>query len=99
MRTFKLTYRPGSNSGWHRHPDIVVAVVESGTVTGQLEDDCTVKTFTKGDVFAEVVGHFVANPSATENAILRITQFVPVGASPFDRTYPSTPDRRAQHKA
>jgi len=91
VRAFKLTYKPGSNSGWHRHPGIVVAVVESGTVTRQLEGSCTVKTFTKGEVFTEVVGHFVANPSATQDAVLRITQFVPVGATPLREDIPINP--------
>jgi quercetin dioxygenase-like cupin family protein len=91
VRAFKLTYTPGSSSGWHRHPGIVVAVVESGTVTRQLEDDCAVKTFAKGDVFTEVVGHLVANPSATEDAVLRITQFVPAGATPLRQDMPVDP--------
>jgi len=90
VRTFTLTYEPGSNSGWHRHPGIVVAVVESGAVTRQLENDCTPKTFTKGEVFTEVVGHFVANPFR-EEAILRITQFVPIGATPLREDIPVSP--------
>ena len=80
VRAFTLTYKPGSNSGWHRHPGIVVAIVESGAVTRRLENNCREVTFTKGEVFTEVVGHFVANPSTTEDAVLRITQFVPAGA-------------------
>ena len=91
VRAFTLTYQPGSNSGWHRHPGIVVAIVESGSVTRQLEDDCRVVTFAKGDVFTEVVGHFVANPSTSEDAVLRITQFFPTGATPLRDDIPVSP--------
>lgn len=83
VRNFILRYTPGSNSGWHSHPGIVVAIVESGTVTRRLATDCQVQTFTAGQVFTEVPGHFVANPSTTEDAVLRITQFFPTGSSPL----------------
>ena len=32
VRNFTLTYGPGVNSGWHRHPGLVLATVVSGTV-------------------------------------------------------------------
>ena len=60
----------------------MVAVVESGSVTRQLENDCRVVTFTQGEVFTEVVGHLVANPSTTDDAVLRITQFIPANIDP-----------------
>ena len=83
VRAFTLTYKPGSNSGWHRHPGIVVAIVESGTVTRQLENNCRRVEFSKGDVFTEVVGHYLENRSRSEDAVLRITQFFPAGADPL----------------
>lgn len=91
VRAFTLTYKPGSNSGWHRHPGIVVAIVEKGTVTRQLENDCRVVTFTQGDVFTEVVGHLVTNPSSTDDAVLRITQFFPAGATPLRQDIEDNP--------
>lgn len=91
VRNFILRYTPGSNSGWHSHPGIVVAIVESGTVTRRLATDCVVQTFTKGQVFTEVPGHFVANPSTTQDAVLRITQFFPKGSNPLREDIPVDP--------
>ena len=91
VRMFTLTYKPGANSGWHSHPGIVVALVESGTVTRQTVKHCRPQTFHAGDVFTEVEGHFVANPSATENAVLRITQFFPAGSDPLRVDIPVAP--------
>jgi len=83
VRAFTLTYKPGSTSGWHRHPGIVVAIVESGQVTRRLENDCREVTFEAGEVFTEVVGHFIENPSTDTDAVLRITQFFPKGSDPL----------------
>ena len=82
VRAFTLTYKPGSTSGWHRHPGIVVAIVESGEVTRRLENDCEEVTFKKDDVFTEVEGHFIRNPSPDTDAVLRITQFFPADIDP-----------------
>lgn len=90
VRHFTLTYTPGSNSGWHSHPGIVVAIVASGSVTRQTSDTCRVETFTAGEAFTEVAPHLVANPSGTD-AVLRITQFFPEGASPLREDLPVNP--------
>jgi len=82
VRAFTLTYKPGATSGWHRHPGIVVAIVESGKVTRRLENDCRKVIFTAGDVFTEVKGHFIENPSTDTDAVLRITQFFPADIDP-----------------
>ena len=80
VRTFTLTYPPGSSSGWHAHPGIVLAVVESGSVTRQFADCSAPETFTAGQAFTEVPGHLVTNPGATD-AVLRITQLFPAGTT------------------
>lgn len=84
VASFTLTYAVGAQSGWHRHPGIVIAVVESGTVTRQV--GCTTETFTAGQAFTEVEPHLVRNaysdaadPQAVP-AVLRITQIVPADA-------------------
>jgi hypothetical protein len=84
VRTFTLTYPVGSSSGWHSHPGIVVAVVESGTVVRQV--GCRRETFTAGDSFTEVAPHRVSNryrrtsqPGAVP-AVLSITQLYPKDA-------------------
>ena len=80
VRVFTLTYPPGSSSGWHAHPGIVLAVVESGSVTRRLDDCSAPQTFTTGQAFTEVTGHLVTNPGTTD-AVLRITQLFPAGST------------------
>jgi quercetin dioxygenase-like cupin family protein len=87
VRTFTLTYPPGSSSGWHAHPGIVLAVVEKGSVTRQLDDCSAPQRFSAGEAFTEVTGHLVTNPGATE-AVLRITQLVPAGSTELRRDLP-----------
>jgi quercetin dioxygenase-like cupin family protein len=76
VRAFNLNYAPKSHSGWHRHPGIVLVLVEKGTVVRETED-CKRATFHAGQAFTEVLGHRVSNPSATQVATLRITQLFP----------------------
>jgi len=81
VRDFELTYGPGATSGWHEHQGIVVAVVQSGTVSRQLP--CKrARTFTTGQAFTEVGPHFVRNPG-TVPAVLTITQILPADAERF----------------
>lgn len=74
VTTFDLTYPPGSFSGWHSHPGIVIAVVKSGQVVRQ--SGCTSETFGPGDSFTEVGPHHVSNPFAAA-AVLSITRIYP----------------------
>ena len=59
VATFELNYPPGSFSGWHKHPGIVIAVVRSGAVWRQV--GCTATKFTAGESFTEVAPHYVWN--------------------------------------
>jgi hypothetical protein len=56
VRIQKLVFAPGSFSGWHHHPGIVIVTVESGTVT-LWRSDCSSTTYgpglPDGAVFAE----------------------------------------------
>jgi hypothetical protein len=84
VATFDLTYEPLEFSGWHSHPGIVVVVVKSGTVertTPGKHGHCTTQTFTAGTSFTEVGTHDVANPSATDAAVLSITRIYPSDAT------------------
>ena len=82
VRAFTLTYKPKTSSGWHRHPGIVVAIVESGEVTRRLENDCRGVTFKAGDVFTEVVGHLIENSSATDAVNSATRRLLPTPADP-----------------
>lgn len=81
VRVFTLTYPVGSTSGWHSHPGIVVATVESGTVRRQI--GCRVDSFTVGDSFTEAEPHQVTNVGETP-AVLRITQLFPASVALSD---------------
>ena len=74
VATFTLTYEPGEFSGWHSHPGIVIAVVQSGSVTRQA--GCETETFGPGEAFTEVGPHFVSNPGDVD-AVLSITRIYP----------------------
>lgn len=80
IRTFDLGYPAGSHSGRHAHPGLVIAVVEEGTVAGQV--GCTIETFTVGDAFTQVGPPFISNPGI-EEAVLAITQIYPTGSDPL----------------
>lgn len=79
VRTFTLTYPPKARSGWHRHPGVVLATVESGSVVQRV--GCDRNVWRAGQSFTEVAPHLIVNRSATKPAVLRITQIVPVGAT------------------
>jgi hypothetical protein len=90
VREFDLTYPVGTFSGWHRHPGLVIAVVQSGTVKRQF-DDCVVSTFTVGQAFYEVGDHFVWNPDPAVPAVLKITQILPADLSPREESEQQCP--------
>jgi quercetin dioxygenase-like cupin family protein len=47
VRVQKIVIAPGGYSGWHHHPGIVIATVESGAVTF-TKSDCSSKTYGPG---------------------------------------------------
>jgi quercetin dioxygenase-like cupin family protein len=91
VRTFTLTYDPRADSGWHKHPGIVIAVVRSGSVERQV--GCHVETFSAGDSFTEVAPHDVKNVGSVP-AVLSITQIFPIGATARE---PADPPRCPPH--
>src|SRR4051794_19628298 len=48
---FSVTYEPLGFSGWHTHPGIVIAVVQSGAVIRQV--GCSTHTYGAGESFIE----------------------------------------------
>jgi quercetin dioxygenase-like cupin family protein len=93
VRDFLLTYNPGASSGWHKHPGIVVATVQSGSVQRTLACGAP-QTFTAGQAFVEVGVHRVKNITSTP-ATLAITQMVPADTPPtgfrIDEDRPTCP--------
>lgn len=47
VRVQKLTFDPGSKTGWHHHPGIVIVTVQSGTIQ-MMHSDCSVHEFGPG---------------------------------------------------
>jgi quercetin dioxygenase-like cupin family protein len=79
---FTVTYAPGGYSGWHVHPGIVFVVVKSGTVLRTVQCGAP-RPYGVGESFVESdeqPGGEVRNASATEPAVLQVTQVVPQGS-------------------
>lgn len=77
----KITLPPGSSSGWHRHPGVVLVTVQTGTLT-RYSSDCSQDTFTAGQSFWEagLQPLVVRNETHTE-VINYVTFIVPTGAA------------------
>ena len=89
-----IVVKPGGHSGWHKHPGPVLVVVKRGTITfydvarsrgdGEGDDDrsCSRVVHPAGTAFIEkggVVG-LARNESATDDAVVVATFFLPAGA-------------------
>ena len=49
----ELTFTPGSSTGWHKHPGVVVVTVASGRLQHWTGPNCTKKVYEAGDSFVE----------------------------------------------
>ena len=81
VSTFTVTYDPGGSSGWHTHPGVVLALVQSGAVVRQV--GCTSHTYSAGQAFVESdeqPSGQVRNASVTDPAVLTVAQIVPRGS-------------------
>jgi quercetin dioxygenase-like cupin family protein len=80
VATFTVTYDPSGLSGWHRHPGVLIALVQSGSIVRQV--GCSSRTYSAGEAFIESddqpAGQ-VSNASSTTPAVLSATQLVPHG--------------------
>ena len=79
-----ITFQPGGQSGWHRHPGPVFIQVVSGTMTFYESDDpaCrpTVRTAGQGYLDAGDHAHIARNESGAP-ATNVVTYFAPPGAA------------------
>ena len=91
----RVTYPPGSTSGWHTHPGPTVVTATQGTFTHVLAD-CTRHSIAAGETFIEEgpqeLGTLRNTGSTTAEII--ITFFVPTGADPLTVPAPAPPCRR-----
>ncbi|WP_229073716.1 cupin domain-containing protein [Actinoplanes sp. DH11] len=49
----EITIRPGGSTGWHRHPGLVLASVQRGTLTHRMSDCVTVRRYAVGESLME----------------------------------------------
>jgi quercetin dioxygenase-like cupin family protein len=79
---FTVTYDPAGTSGWHTHPGVVLVTVKTGAVLRQIGCADPIQ-YNPGDTFVESdeqpAGR-VSNASATDPAVLQVTQVFPQGS-------------------
>ena len=82
VRVQKLTFKPGSRSGWHHHPGVVIVSVASGQVTF-TDNNCVGKTYgtgsPNGSVFVEGNDN-AGQATSTTGAVVYVTFVLPTGA-------------------
>ena len=87
VRVQKIVIGPGGYSGWHHHPGIVIATVESGAVTF-THSNCSSKTYgpglPNGAVFVEG-GDDPGQASSVDGATLYATFVAPHADPPVFR--------------
>jgi quercetin dioxygenase-like cupin family protein len=74
VRVLDNTSNPGDVSDWHSHPDMLVYVLEGGTIKSETKDGKTVTTvFKKGEtLFREATTHKTTNIGKTKLHLLLI---------------------------
>ena len=78
----EITIAPGGSTGWHYHPGTLLAVVQSGTLTRQL-NDCSEETTPAGQTFVEPSGAdhvHIGRNEGTEPVVLYVTYVLPADA-------------------
>jgi quercetin dioxygenase-like cupin family protein len=81
VASFTVTYDPGGYSGWHTHPGMIIAVVQTGAVVREV--GCRSRIYKAGEAFIESdeqPSGQVRNASATDPAVVVATQIVPQGS-------------------
>jgi quercetin dioxygenase-like cupin family protein len=77
-----ITLEPGGSTGWHYHLGELLAVVQAGTLTRQLED-CSTATTPAGQAFVEPAGGqhvHVGRNLGTEPVVLYVAYVLPAGS-------------------
>jgi quercetin dioxygenase-like cupin family protein len=79
----EITISPGGSTGWHYHQGALLAVVQSGTLTRQL-DDCSEEITTAGQTFVEPSGAdhvHIGRNRGSEPVVLYVTYVLPGDAA------------------
>ena len=87
VRVQKLVFAPGSASGWHHHPGVLLVTVASGAVT-VWDANCNTETYgpglPNGAVFVEA-GDEPGQVTSTDGATNYVTQIAPRADPPVFR--------------
>ena len=78
----EITIEPGGSTGWHYHTGELLAVVQAGTLTRQL-DDCSEVATPAGEAFVERSGAqhvHIGRNLGTEPVVLYVTYVLPAGS-------------------
>ncbi len=80
--TLQVTFAPGSSSGWHHHPGVVLVSVISGSVR-EYAPDCTYENHEAGEAFVEGddTPALVRNEGSVD-AVLYATFIIPSRVAP-----------------
>jgi quercetin dioxygenase-like cupin family protein len=81
VSTYTVTYAGGGFSGWHTHPGLLFVTVQSGAVIRDV--GCSSHTYSTGESFIESDEQppgQVRNASATDVAVVAVTQVTPRGS-------------------
>jgi hypothetical protein len=93
VRVSKLEFAPGSSSGWHHHPGIVVVTVASGSVT-VWDENCNTEAYgpglPNGAVFVEG-GDEPGQVTTTSGATNYVTNIAPNADPPVFRVEDDPP--------
>jgi quercetin dioxygenase-like cupin family protein len=74
----RLTFEPGSSSGWHHIEGVNVAVVQSGKLQ-EVHDDCDKRVHKAGGGFYEEGQTHLLRNVSNKNTVVHITFIVPSG--------------------
>jgi quercetin dioxygenase-like cupin family protein len=85
VRVQRIDIAPGGRSGWHHHPGIVIAAVQSGTVT-YVDSDCDAISYgagsPNGSVFIESGDEPHEARNLTDEPVTSYVTFVAPDADP-----------------
>lgn len=82
VRVQKLTFAPGSRSGWHHHPGVIIVAVQTGKVT-LTDHNCVSQTYGPGEAAGSVFVEAHDDPQQATSAAgaeAFVTIIVPRGA-------------------
>lgn len=82
VRVQKLTFAPGSRSGWHHHPGVIIVAVQTGKVT-LTDHNCVSQTYGPGEPAGSVFVEAHDDPqqaTSAPGAEAFVTIIVPRGA-------------------